>query len=871
LDKSKSTLLTRNKSERTIIIEKRNNTPYINKRNYKILSMDKIQKEEKKVYKTKYLLKAIVEDVNKTIEIDRGSMRYFSNLISIRPLDIINENYQEYFKDERESKKYYNKLIELKSFSEKKETDKNEIIKSREINRISSQNNEVYNNGGVIYRKIQIDKVENGREYGNKKDNKDYTAKTYKSYEKEKENEFSKYKRRSYVKDDKKENQLFIDKRINKTQSKENISANNDLKYKRQIYEQKENRVIKNNNWNYPIGLVKKSQIESQRIIENKYTKISYSKERKDDNYKNKSPNKELKSENYNSRTSTSLYFSDKREKNTNSQRLSKSNLSKYQIGNFNANENKYNIKKYSYTIQYEDSTRESKSSINHNINSKYTYKKYEKLNNEKKDNKSQYQNVSDKIAYKLLDSYNRTDKKLEIKEKDRNDRIKREKEILEKERLERERIEKERKEKLRLQQLEREKAEKIRKERLEKERIEKEKKEKERRERELKQKNERQKREKERIEKEKLEQNRLRLEKEKRESERREKEESRIKKDKLAKEKEKIIPKKVGDKLREKYFEAERKEENQKSIKTIDIDSQRKNIESRLFIRNVVIYPKDKSEVKIRDSMGIKDSLLTNNSTANINKKNFSKRYVNEEDENLPENKSSVIINVKQKIFKSNLKIPKSSYMQEDTNQKISNEIKISQNKSTFEERDISEIEKNNKISQNSNGSEEAYKRKFRTINTTIDESISEIERKDEINKFKSEIKDKTRNENEIKRDSLLLEEFGQKSHKRKGRNGEKDEDNLIMNEKYLSANNNDNEDRKTVKTINISLEGDILSLNNFKFPKNNLPTKIKIYKCVNWKTNNLLNEDIIPNIIQKRNKSQNNNYKDENIHNNE
>ena len=421
------------------------------------------------------------------------------------------------------------------------------------------------------------------------------------------------------------------------------------------------------------------------------------------------------------------------------------------------------------------------------------------------------------------------------------------------------------------MQQLEREKAEKIRKERLEKERIEKEKKEKERRERELKQKNERQKREKERIEKEKLEQNRLRLEKEKRESERREKEESRIKKDKLEKEKEKIIPKKVGEKLREKYFEAERKEENQKSIKTIDIDSQRKNIESRLFIRNVVIYPKDKSEVKIRDSMGIKDSLLTNNSTANINKKNFSKRYVNEEDENLPENKSSDIINVKQKIFKSNLKMPKSSYMLEDTNQKISNEIKISQNKSTFEERDISEIEKNNKISQNSNGSEEAYKRKFRTINTTIDESISEIERKDEINKFKSEIKDKNRNENEIKRDSLLLEEFGQKSHKRKGRNAEKDEDNLIMNEKYLSANNNDNEDRKTVKTINISLEGDILSLNNLKFPKNNLPTKIKIYKCVNWKTSNLLNEDIIPNIIQKRNKSQNNNYKDENIHNNE
>ena len=409
------------------------------------------------------------------------------------------------------------------------------------------------------------------------------------------------------------------------------------------------------------------------------------------------------------------------------------------------------------------------------------------------------------------------------------------------------------------MQQLEREKAEKIRKERLEKER----------RERELKEKNEREKREKERIKKEKLEQDRLRLEKEKRESKRREKEESRITKEKL--EKEKIIPKKVGDKLREKYFETERKEESQKSIKTIDIDSQGKNIGSRLFIRNVVIYPKDKSEIKIKDSIWKKDSLLTNNSTTNINKNNFSKRYINEEEEHIPENKSSLIINVKQKKFKSNLKKPRSPYMLDDKNQKVNNEIKLSQNKNTFEERDISDFEKNNKIRQNNNGSEEAYKRKNRTINTTIDESISEIERKDEINKFKSEIKDKNRNENESKTSSLLLEEFGQKSHIRKERNGEKDEDNLIMNEKYLSTNNNDNEDRKTFKTINISLEGDILSLNNLKFPKNNLPTKIKIYKCVNWKSSNLLNEDIIPNIIQKRNKSQINNYKEDKKRNNE
>jgi hypothetical protein len=57
---------------------------------------------------------------------------------------------------------------------------------------------------------------------------------------------------------------------------------------------------------------------------------------------------------------------------------------------------------------------------------------------------------------------------------------------------------------------------------------------------------------------------------------------------------------------------------------------------------------------------------------------------------------------------------MPKSSYMLDDSNQNISNEIKVSQNKNILEERDISEIEKNNKISQNNNCSEEIYKRKY-------------------------------------------------------------------------------------------------------------------------------------------------------------
>ena len=47
-------------------------------------------------------------------------MRYFNNLISISPLDIINKDYKEYFKDKKGTQKYYNKLIELKSFSGKK-------------------------------------------------------------------------------------------------------------------------------------------------------------------------------------------------------------------------------------------------------------------------------------------------------------------------------------------------------------------------------------------------------------------------------------------------------------------------------------------------------------------------------------------------------------------------------------------------------------------------------------------------------------------------------------------------------------------------------------------------------------------------------
>ena len=68
-------------------------------------------------------------------------------------------------------------------------------------------------------------------------------------------------------------------------------------------------------------------------------------------------------------------------------------------------------------------------------------------------------------------------------------------------------------------------------------------------------------------------------------------------------------------------------------------------------------------------------------------------------------------------------------------------------------------------------------------------------------------------------------------------------------------------NEDIKTEKNINISVEGHTLNLNNLNFPKDNLPTKIKIYKCVNWNNKNLLNEDIIPDTMQKRNKSEANN----------
>ena len=115
---------------------------------------------------------------------------------------------------------------------------------------------------------------------------------------------------------------------------------------------------------------------------------------------------------------------------------------------------------------------------------------------------------------------------------------IERQKELLEKEKKEKEKKEKERLEKIRLEQREKERKEKLEKERKERERLEKEK------------------RDKDRIERERIERER-RLERERLEKERKEKE----------KMKEKTISKEIADKLRNKYYEYERKEEQKNDI----------------------------------------------------------------------------------------------------------------------------------------------------------------------------------------------------------------------------------------------------------------------------------------------------------------
>ena len=183
-------------------------------------------------------------------------------------------------------------------------------------------------------------------------------------------------------------------------------------------------------------------------------------------------------------------------------------------------------------------------------------------------DDKDKNKNINSKIAYKLKKAYYKVDNETEKREKER-----REKE--EKERKERERLEK-----LKSQEKERIRLKLIKEE---KERIDK---------------SEKERKERERLSKEKLEQG-------------------------------KKISKKVGDTLRNKYYEAERNEEKQKSKDNIYTDSKGKT-SSKLFFKNIVIYPDPKSNK--RNSNEVKDSLLTSVSSVNQSINKFLVQSVEEE-----------------------------------------------------------------------------------------------------------------------------------------------------------------------------------------------------------------------------------------------
>ena len=681
--------ISRSQSERVFLIEKEKKKPYITNVKYETVYEETRQKKEKTIPKQKYLLKAIVEDLNKSIEIQTGSLRYFSRLISIRPIEIINENYMEYFKDERDSKKYFNKLIELKSYNQK-EMEKYETTTtttSKYYKKVIEQKAGYSTSGTVTNRYLEVDRTKSGEKSLDKNNNitssyykqpkdKDYNIKAYKSQEKDRED--NNYNRSTYFKENKyeKSNEKIKDNRqLNKTLSKDSKSEKKEYKYIRKTYDKegKEANTIYNQYSKNSKGFNTKPQYETNKIIETKYTKISYTKEGQDNNYRNKNQNVDLNEEKYKWKAS------DKKDsslvnykKGGIREKYSKNNLSRYTDDN--TEESK--TKKFGYSVQYEQGIKQgSKSYMNQSINNLYKYKesnststmnkipqskssysfikeksykdnimtKNYSIDDDKDKNKNKY--INSKIAYKLKEKYYKADAETEKREKER-----------------REKEEKERKERERLEKLRSQEKEKIRSKIIkeEKERIERE----------------------ERLSKEKLEQS-------------------------------KKIPKIVGDALRSKYYETERNEEKQKSKDNIYNDS-KGNKNSKLFIKNIVIYPDPKSN--IRNSNEAKDSLLTSVSSVNQSINKFLVQSVEEESVsesssrmskrptykskryNIGQNKfkesdstlsKSKIEEIKyKKMHKSNLQSPRAEKALNNINTKINNDLSESQNNVSIKEK---------------------------------------------------------------------------------------------------------------------------------------------------------------------------------------
>ena len=498
-----------------------------------------------------------------------------------------------------------------------------------------------------------------------------------------------------------------------------------------------------------------------------------------------------------------------------------------------------------------------------------------------------------------------------EREERERKERIERErrereekerKEKLERERREKERLENERREKERREREERERKERLERESREKERLENEKREREERERrereeiEEKERREREERERrERLEKERREKQRLEMERIERERKEREERERREKEDR----EKKVISKKVGDKLIDKYLETDSKINN-----------------SKRFKKNVSISSKGNTE---EDGYDNSSSKYSNNGFKTAYK---SKRFSLNKDK-LKGSSSPNLLNTQfednsKKLTKANLQSPKASRILGEINKNINDEIDGEENDLTketnyrdknneyklpetpkgrfrfkFSRVEESGLEKNNKL----NKYEEV-------IEIKADEFKGKMFKKEQIDKLKSNKNlldkaekesnqsDKTEESKIYKKKKVMKKEkedetelngkgFGKNKFSKKGLRLQTEEEeideNLKESLKYSEMNKkgkmryeNEFEDRtKKYKKqkVNISIDedeyGDRLfsesNINSGIFPRKGLPTKIKIYKCVVWKnTDPDLTEEAIKSLFHKRNKSQ-------------
>ena len=515
----------------------------------------------------------------------------------------------------------------------------------------------------------------------------DYNIKIYKNQQKDRED--NNYNRSTYFKESKydKSNEKINDNRqLNKTLSKESKSGKEQYKYNRKTYDKEEGNeanTIYNQYSKNSIEFNKKPQYETNKTIETKYTKIIFTKEAKDNIYRNKSRNPKLNEEKFNWRASDKKESTlINNEKGGIKDKYTKNKFTRY--ADNTTEENK--IKKLGYSVQYDQGIkRGSKSYLNQSINNIYKYKESDtSITSKIPQTKSSYSFIKEK-GYKdniMTKNYSIDDNK----DKNKNKYFNREiaynlkeayyKADYENGKREKERREKEEKEKEKEKEKERERMEKLRSQEKEKIRLK------------------LIKEEKERIEK---------YEKERKERER-------LSKEKLALGK--MIPKKVGEALRNKYYETERNEERQKSKENIYSDS-KGNTSSKVFIKNIVIYPDPKSNM--RNSNEAKDSLLTNVSSVNsINKflvnsveeesvsesssrmskrpTYKSKRYnagqnkFKESDSTL--SKSKVEETKYKKTYKSSLQSPKVVKKLDNINKTLNNDLSESQNNISIKEK---------------------------------------------------------------------------------------------------------------------------------------------------------------------------------------